>query len=514
MSAKTLSSHNANRCAMACRRAGAAWWRGTGPRWAGALALSLGTLAVFSLPAQAANGYFGGGTGAPNNPYLVQDAADLAAINNDAAHLAASYKLAGDIDLTAWLAPGGPGYNGGAGWNPIGACTDLYSYVSGAYNFSGAFTGNFDGAGHKIAGLWINRDDMIYVGLFACISESASIANLGVEITGAGVTNNRNVAVGGLAGVFNGGSISNSYATGGVTSNYGHSSAGGLVGAQYSGSIINSYATGDAAGHGENYVGGLVGSQFGGSIASSYASGGISVRAGGGAVGGLVGRQSSGSITNSYATGSVAGDINGYTHVGGLVGRQDGGGITNSYATGNLSYNVGTSASHNSFIGGLVGYQADYGNSSPTNSASFFDMQTTGQANGVGCGSAASVTGKTTAEMQTQATFAAAGWDFASAAPVWFVPPGSYPKLSWQYVTPTLAQSYTITASAIPNGAGTISSAGAVAVSPGTTQAFMITPAANRSLYYVTGTCGGIYRGNTYTTRAVNNNCTVTAVFR
>ena len=76
------------------------------------------------------------------------------------------------------------------------------------------------------------------------------------------------------------------------------------------------------------------------------------------------------------------------------------------------------------------------------------------------------------------------------------------------------AQGYIVTASAIPNGTGTISPAGAVAVNPGAAQAFTITPAANRSLYYVTGTCGGIYRGSTYTTRAVNADCTVTAVFR
>jgi len=74
--------------------------------------------------------------------------------------------------------------------------------------------------------------------------------------------------------------------------------------------------------------------------------------------------------------------------------------------------------------------------------------------------------------------------------------------------------SYTVTAKAIPNGAGTISPAGSVAVNPGTTQVFTITPAANHSLYYVSGNCGGTYRGGTYTTRAVNADCTVTAVFR
>jgi hypothetical protein len=73
---------------------------------------------------------------------------------------------------------------------------------------------------------------------------------------------------------------------------------------------------------------------------------------------------------------------------------------------------------------------------------------------------------------------------------------------------------YTITVNAIPNNTGTINPIGTVTVNPGATQSFTVTPAANRSLYYITGTCGGVYRNFIYTTRAVNADCTVTAVFR
>jgi len=194
MSVESFLSQNVNRLAISCQRfsAGLSFsrWHSTCSRLAGALALSLGSLAVFIPQAQAAGGNFGGGTGAAGDPYLVEDAADLNAINNDAAHLAASYKLKNDISLSAWLAPGGPGYNGGAGWYPIGIYTNNYPI--------GIFSGNFDGAGHKITGLWINRPNGFGMGLFG-YAVSAAIVNLGVEMAPAGI--NALSGVGGLVGV-------------------------------------------------------------------------------------------------------------------------------------------------------------------------------------------------------------------------------------------------------------------------------------------------------------------------
>ena len=77
-------------------------------------------------------------------------------------------------------------------------------------------------------------------------------------------------------------------------------------------------------------------------------------------------------------------------------------------------------------VGGLVGY-----NDSSTITACFFNIQTTGQANGVGGGATTGVTGKTTAQMQQQSAFTAAGWNFAS---VWKIcdEGGAYPVLQWQ----------------------------------------------------------------------------------
>jgi hypothetical protein len=86
-------------------------------------------------------------------------------------------------------------------------------------------------------------------------------------------------------------------------------------------------------------------------------------------VGGLVGFNN-GEITNSYATGSV----NGAAEVGGLVGYNNHNGtINSSYATGSVNGYL--------YVGGLVGVNDG------TINSSYFDIQTTGQAdNGVGMG--------------------------------------------------------------------------------------------------------------------------------
>jgi hypothetical protein len=114
------------------------------------------------------------------------------------------------------------------------------------------------------------------------------------------VTAANNNEIGGLVGI-NDGSISQSYATGAVS---GYSYIGGLVG-KNAGSISQSYSTGEAVSSFiYSYVGGLVGNNDGGSISQSYATGAVS---GSRYLGGLVGYQNSGSISQSYATGAVGG---------------------------------------------------------------------------------------------------------------------------------------------------------------------------------------------------------------
>lgn len=248
------------------------------------------------------------------------------------------YVLGGDIDASTTVS-----WNDGLGFTPIGTLQNKFS-------------GGFDGLGHQIAGLVINRPDEDTVGLFGAIYQDTTVRNLG--LLGGSTTGNQYVGglvgfswgiisnayatgtviggnvVGGLAGVSSIGTISDSYATGEVTGDY---NVGGLVGS--AGTIINAYATGRVTGSG-NFVGGLVGGLYSGSISNSYATGPVIGASSN--VGGLAGYSSGGAINNSHATGAVTGEY----MVGGLIGHSYGE-INNSYATGAV---IGGDD-----VGGLVG---------------------------------------------------------------------------------------------------------------------------------------------------------------
>ena len=271
--------------------------------------------------------YFFHGDGEDEDtPYLIYTAKQL---NHVRAHMNKNFKLMTNISLAGFVANDGDKTKG---WEPVGSLTRK-------------FMGVFDGANHKITGLWINRVDTNYIGLFG-YADGSSIKNLGVETDD---------SKGGVAG-----------------KNY----TGGLVGNQYSrttnpdksNTIINCYLKGSVTGN--NYTGGLVGNQSAGSSGSTgginiidncYATGSVT---GSDYIGGLVGEQSAGSssssngtntIINCYATGSVTGSA----YIGGLVGRRSAGSssssngtntIDNCYATGNA-----TGSASNSYTGGLVG---------------------------------------------------------------------------------------------------------------------------------------------------------------
>jgi filamentous hemagglutinin family protein len=213
--------------------------------------------------------------------------------------LAGKYELGSNIDASATSS-----WNSGTGFNPIG-------------NITNKFSGSFDGLGHTISNLFINRPTTDYVGLFGYATTGLTLQNVGlinVDITGQHY-------VGGFVG-YNRRTVSNSYTTGTVN---GRNSVGGLVGSnEIDGSITNSYSAVNVSSNvnSEN-IGGLVGFNFG-SVVNSYAIGSVN---GDIAVGGLVGHNSYGSITNSYAIGSV----NGNTAAGGLVGWNEFSSIINSY---------------------------------------------------------------------------------------------------------------------------------------------------------------------------------------
>ena len=176
-------------------------------------------------------------------------------------------------------------WNGGLGWVPVGDLDDLFGAV-------------FDGNGHTVSNLFINRTTDDYVGLFGVLRIFSVARNVG--IVSANISGNDEVGV--LAGR-NNGTITQSYATGdaeGIT-------VGGLVGVNFSSGVISaSYAAVNVTG---GQAGGLTGEHTG-EIIASYATGSVS---GDGFVGGLVGL-TAGTITASYwdtETSGQSADISG-----------------------------------------------------------------------------------------------------------------------------------------------------------------------------------------------------------
>lgn len=173
-----------------------------------------------------------------------------------------NYVLGANIDATTTTL-----WNGGVGFNPIGDSTGARS-----------FWGNFDGLGHIITNLTINRPTENHVGLFGTVSQ-ANIRNVGLK---GGVVIGRD-EVGGLAGSIYSTTIKNVWTSSNIT---GRDFVGGLVSiSNGNSSIINAFSTGDVTATG-SFVGGLVGSNSG-IIIYAYATGKV---IGLSSVGGLVGR--------------------------------------------------------------------------------------------------------------------------------------------------------------------------------------------------------------------------------
>jgi hypothetical protein len=266
------------------------------------------------------------------------------------------YKLMNAIDASATANWNDSGTDASVleGFNPIG--NDLIH----------TFNGSFDGAGHQITGLVVNRSLADYIGLFGIVGSYGQVKNLGLVV---GSMTGGDEYVGDLVGR-NYGTVSTCYATGAVTGS--DENVGGLIGWN-DGTVTECYATGAVTGSGSgwfSFVGGLVGENYG-------------------------------TVSQCYATGAVTGSydyVDGSYFAGGLVGENSGT-VSQCYATGAMPGG-----------GGLVRLG--------TASDSYWNTETTGQPFSYGGG-----TGKTTAEMTQQATFT--DWDFTT---VWGIQ-GAYPYL-------------------------------------------------------------------------------------
>ncbi len=369
--------------------------------------------------------YFPSGDGTAANPYLVSNASELSLIRNylGSAANCTYFKLNADIDMTAYLAPGGEGYAawGTNGWLPIGSS-------------STPFYGILDGDGHSISNLRTAYYGG-YHGLFGYTAAGSSIQNLGLASSCYILGDNDTGSISGknLGSIMNCSSaaevrIGNAQRGGGICGdNMGIVSNCTFTGiVSRSGTGVSSHALGGIVGKNET-IGSVTNCSASTTISGSLWNGGIAgwndgtisrcasfgtLSCNDNSNGGLVG-QNAGNINNSYSRVNVTG-----AHfIGGLVGNHGSGIITNCYSTGTVS--GGTR-------GGLTG------NGSATVTSSYWDTQSSGIATSFGG------TGKTTLQMQTQVTYT--GWDFGGetangTSDYWYMTSednGGYPFLLWE----------------------------------------------------------------------------------
>jgi len=385
---------------------------------------------------------FSGGAGTQADPYKIAALADLEFLCFNSAFWAVGkyYIQTADIDASATS-----GWSRGDGFSPIG-------------NFTTSFSGNYNGQNFTISGLSINRASSA-VGLFGFADMNSTLSNL--KLTNCNITGVNQVGT--IVGLSYG-TVSNISSSGSVTGS-GHS-IGGLIGsvsksvsncnssctvtggAQYIGGLIgnagcetitNCFSTGTVTGSTAVYVGGFAGVISDATVNSCYSTSNVTGSTNVGGFAGVINNMMSPvNITNSYATGTVKGT----DAIAGFTGKADfeGGTISKCYSRSIVTLGSAPDLAPSKFnspimrldrptaINGFVG--SYYGGAI---SNCYFDADVDGLVATTTGTSNNGATGKSTAEMKTQATFA--GWDFPTTWTLNSTDNGGYPALAWQGFT-------------------------------------------------------------------------------
>lgn len=172
------------------------------------------------------------GSGTDEIPYEIATIGDLKALSENTALWNKIFIQTSDIDATETS-----GWNKGEGWISVGNSIDKFS-------------GTYNGGGHIINGLYINRPESSYLGLFGW-TNNATIKNLGLN----DLDFNGNYGIGGISGNNYNSSIRMCFTSGNIK---GTSNVGGLVGRNYTSKIENCYSLVNVSG--SDNIGGLVGS--------------------------------------------------------------------------------------------------------------------------------------------------------------------------------------------------------------------------------------------------------------
>lgn len=261
---------------------------------------------------------FAGGSGTVSSPYKIATAAQL---NKVRSYLNKNFILTADIDLSSY-----------ANWEPIGAFKPLSDKPEDEETpvVSLAFSGIFDGKGHKISNINISRSDDSAVGLFGCIAgDSAYIKNLVVENT----TVSGKQLVGGVIGYACFENSVESVSLIGKNNITGGFLVGGVIGGGFC-NIKSCSANADVT---------LIGNEAQG-------------------IGVLAGGMESGALIGCSATGTVTAMGNGNFSIGGLSGAAQ-----ESPSVENCNADVTMTVGENSLmVGGLVGHTGTYDVENPT----------------------------------------------------------------------------------------------------------------------------------------------------
>jgi hypothetical protein len=377
-----------------------------------------GTLSTKGMPVYATVSagpcpYSGGGSGSPEFPCRITNAADLNLLRNKAEDYALSFELVSDVNL------GGAMYSGGVIAPQIDELTP-------------PFTGTFNGNNHTVRNFNARQSSAVYLpylGLFERVGCGGRVCNL--IITDANFSGTCYAAANGtVAGILGLGVIENCKVYGKIAT--GEIPFGGIVGSNNNGIIRNCLVTGTFSA--TDNVGGIAAENYGIIRECGVNATQLNSKIWGGSIGGIACYNSQ-TIENCYASGN----LNGYSSTcGGIAGSSNYDGsinfssIINCYAACTVTGYGSVSQS-----GGLVGYESGAGQVYPgcTWDKSLF----TGP--GIGNNSGSPIAGKTTAEMKTKATFTSLGWGFAgetgnSANDYWrmCVDKIDYPRLNWEFI--------------------------------------------------------------------------------
>jgi hypothetical protein len=366
-------------------------------------------LIVVCFVSYTARAQYGGGTGEPNDPFLIYTAEQLNEIGLHNDDWCKHFKLMGNVDLLDF-----DGKEGRPRFNMIAPDTNM---VRKGFQRT-PFTGVFDGNGHVISNFNYISTDKNRIGLFGYINDpNAQIKDLG--LINSNIDGGSGYGIGSLVGE-NYGNITNCYVEGGSVSGYWDT--GGLVGSN-NGTIIDCYFAGKVSG--SNGVGGLVGANYEGTISKCSSRGEV---AGDFAVGGLVGDNPAFDIFSTIINCYSSSDVSGGKYVGGLAGSSGWSYPGNHFTEIKNCYSIGNVFGKEN-VGGLVAYNVYESGSIIT---SFWNIESSGQTQSDGG------TGKTTSEMQTASTFLEASWDFMDETDngtedIWWIDEGQdYPRLWWE----------------------------------------------------------------------------------